>query len=242
MCFTGSNETARTIQRTLAERESGPIATLIAETGGQNAMFVDSSALPEQVVLDVVASSFNSAGQRCSALRVLFVQDDIADRTLEVLRAHVEQLGQMAERYGGLYATGKSLEGARVEPSGRAAELIKSVLMKTFDEVCRVSLEALRTDGPERARKILSKIDVLEPHELATLLAVPQNPNARYPLAAHEDALRVREHLALCRWYWCVLAVLQRRIQRQHEFEVHLRSQQFRRAQQRVYQPTNISS
>ena len=92
VCFTGSNETSRTIQRTLAARESGPIATLIAETGGQNAMFVDSSALPEQVVLDVVASSFNSAGQRCSALRVLFVQDDIADRVLEVLKGYMQQL------------------------------------------------------------------------------------------------------------------------------------------------------
>jgi RHH-type proline utilization regulon transcriptional repressor/proline dehydrogenase/delta 1-pyrroline-5-carboxylate dehydrogenase len=92
VCFTGSNETARTIQRTLAERESGPIATLIAETGGQNAMLVDSSALPEQVVLDVVASSFNSAGQRCSALRVLFVQEDVAERTLEVLKGYMQQL------------------------------------------------------------------------------------------------------------------------------------------------------
>jgi len=92
VCFTGSNETARTIQRTLAERDSGPIATLIAETGGQNAMLVDSSALPEQVVLDVVASSFNSAGQRCSALRVLFVQEDIAERTLEVLKGYMQQL------------------------------------------------------------------------------------------------------------------------------------------------------
>ncbi len=92
VCFTGSNETSRTIQRTLADRTSGPIATLIAETGGQNAMVVDSSALPEQVVLDVVASSFNSAGQRCSALRVLFVQEDIADRTLEVLKGYMQQL------------------------------------------------------------------------------------------------------------------------------------------------------
>ena len=59
---------------------------LIAETGGQNAMFVDSSALPEQVVLDSVHSAFNSAGQRCSALRVLCVQEDIADRVVELLR------------------------------------------------------------------------------------------------------------------------------------------------------------
>ena len=66
------------INRTLAERD-GPIIPFIAETGGQNAMIVDSSALPEQVTRDVISSAFQSAGQRCSALRVLFVQDDVAD-------------------------------------------------------------------------------------------------------------------------------------------------------------------
>jgi RHH-type proline utilization regulon transcriptional repressor/proline dehydrogenase/delta 1-pyrroline-5-carboxylate dehydrogenase len=91
VAFTGSTETARLINRTLAERE-GPIAVLIAETGGQNAMFVDSSALPEQVVLDSVFSAFNSAGQRCSALRVLCVQEDIADRVVELLVGHMDEL------------------------------------------------------------------------------------------------------------------------------------------------------
>lgn len=89
--FTGSTETARRIQKSLAERE-GPLATLIAETGGQNAMLVDSSALPEQVVADVVQSSFNSAGQRCSALRVLFVQEEIADRVLRLLSGFMDEL------------------------------------------------------------------------------------------------------------------------------------------------------
>ena len=84
VAFTGSTETARLINRTLAERP-GPILPLIAETGGQNAMIVDSTALPEQVVIDVIESAFRSAGQRCSALRVLFVQDGIADRLLEML-------------------------------------------------------------------------------------------------------------------------------------------------------------
>ena len=91
VAFTGSTETAQAIHRALAQR-SGPIGTLIAETGGQNAMIVDSSALPEQVVLDVVQSAFNSAGQRCSALRALFVQDDIADRVLELLAGHMDEL------------------------------------------------------------------------------------------------------------------------------------------------------
>jgi RHH-type proline utilization regulon transcriptional repressor/proline dehydrogenase/delta 1-pyrroline-5-carboxylate dehydrogenase len=91
VAFTGSTETARLINRTLAGRD-GPIGTLIAETGGQNAMFVDSSALPEQVVKDAVFSAFNSAGQRCSALRLLCVQADIADRVIELLIGHMEEL------------------------------------------------------------------------------------------------------------------------------------------------------
>jgi RHH-type proline utilization regulon transcriptional repressor/proline dehydrogenase/delta 1-pyrroline-5-carboxylate dehydrogenase len=85
VAFTGSTETAQAINRALAARD-GPIATLIAETGGQNAMIVDSSALPEQVVRDVLASAFQSAGQRCSALRVLYLQEDIADAMLEMIR------------------------------------------------------------------------------------------------------------------------------------------------------------
>jgi RHH-type proline utilization regulon transcriptional repressor/proline dehydrogenase/delta 1-pyrroline-5-carboxylate dehydrogenase len=84
VAFTGSTETARAINRALANRD-GPIATLIAETGGQNAMIVDSSALPEQVVRDVLASAFQSAGQRCSALRVLYLQEDIAGTVLDMI-------------------------------------------------------------------------------------------------------------------------------------------------------------
>jgi RHH-type proline utilization regulon transcriptional repressor/proline dehydrogenase/delta 1-pyrroline-5-carboxylate dehydrogenase len=91
VAFTGSTETARLINRSLAERD-GPIAVLIAETGGQNAMFVDSSALPEQVVLDSVFSAFNSAGQRCSALRLLCVQEEIAPRVMEMLVGHMKEL------------------------------------------------------------------------------------------------------------------------------------------------------
>jgi RHH-type proline utilization regulon transcriptional repressor/proline dehydrogenase/delta 1-pyrroline-5-carboxylate dehydrogenase len=89
--FTGSTETARGINKSLAERD-GPLATLIAETGGQNAMLVDSSALPEQVVADVVQSAFNSAGQRCSALRVLFLQEEISERVLRLLAGYMDEL------------------------------------------------------------------------------------------------------------------------------------------------------
>ncbi|MFL0670080.1 MAG: bifunctional proline dehydrogenase/L-glutamate gamma-semialdehyde dehydrogenase PutA [Erythrobacter sp.] len=91
VAFTGSTATARAINRTLANRD-GPIATLIAETGGQNAMIVDSSALPEQVVRDCVASAFQSAGQRCSALRVLYLQDDVAEPMLAMIRGGFEAL------------------------------------------------------------------------------------------------------------------------------------------------------
>lgn len=89
--FTGSTETARHIHASLAAKK-GPIVPLIAETGGQNAMVVDSSALPEQVVRDAVASSFDSAGQRCSALRVLFIQNDIADRVITMLEGAMREL------------------------------------------------------------------------------------------------------------------------------------------------------
>ncbi len=84
VAFTGSTEVARLINRALAARD-GAIVPLIAETGGQNAMIVDSSALPEQVVDDAITSSFRSAGQRCSALRVLYVADTIADKVIDML-------------------------------------------------------------------------------------------------------------------------------------------------------------
>lgn len=91
--FTGSTAVATLLQRNLAGRldPQGRTTPLIAETGGMNAMIVDSSALTEQVVIDIVASAFDSAGQRCSALRLLCIQDDVADHTLKMLR------GAMAE-------------------------------------------------------------------------------------------------------------------------------------------------
>ena len=89
--FTGSNPTAAAIAKRLAARP-GPIATLVAETGGINAMIVDSTALPEQVARDVLASAFDSAGQRCSALRVLFLQEDVADTMLAMILGAMEEL------------------------------------------------------------------------------------------------------------------------------------------------------
>ncbi len=91
VCFTGSTEVAKTIERQLAET-AAPDAMLIAETGGLNAMIVDSTALPEQTVRDVLASAFQSAGQRCSALRILYIQKDVEKKMLEMLRGALAAL------------------------------------------------------------------------------------------------------------------------------------------------------
>ena len=91
VAFTGSTEVAWIINRTLAEKD-GPIVPLIAETGGINAMIVDATALPEQVTDDVIASAFRSTGQRCSALRLLCLQDDIADRVIEMVAGAAREL------------------------------------------------------------------------------------------------------------------------------------------------------
>ena len=91
VAFTGSTQTAQIINRALASRD-GAILPLIAETGGMNAMIVDSSALPEQAVRDLLLSAFDSAGQRCSAARILFVQDDAAKRTIDMLCGATREL------------------------------------------------------------------------------------------------------------------------------------------------------
>jgi RHH-type proline utilization regulon transcriptional repressor/proline dehydrogenase/delta 1-pyrroline-5-carboxylate dehydrogenase len=91
VCFTGSTAVAKAIERQLAET-AAPDAMLIAETGGLNAMIVDSTALPEQAVRDIIASSFQSAGQRCSALRILYVQKDVEKKVMEMLTGAMEAL------------------------------------------------------------------------------------------------------------------------------------------------------
>ncbi|USG60853.1 bifunctional proline dehydrogenase/L-glutamate gamma-semialdehyde dehydrogenase PutA [Sneathiella marina] len=90
-CFTGSTATAQIINRAMADN-AAPESPLIAETGGLNAMIIDSSALPEQAVRDIIASAFQSAGQRCSALRVLYLQEDIADKLIEMLKGAMDEL------------------------------------------------------------------------------------------------------------------------------------------------------
>ncbi len=91
VAFTGSTEVARLINRALATKD-GPIPPLVAETGGINAMIVDATALPEQVTDDVITSAFRSAGQRCSALRLLCVQDDVADRVLDMVMGATREI------------------------------------------------------------------------------------------------------------------------------------------------------
>jgi RHH-type proline utilization regulon transcriptional repressor/proline dehydrogenase/delta 1-pyrroline-5-carboxylate dehydrogenase len=133
--FTGSTDTARLIHRALANRD-GPIVPLIAETGGQNAMIVDASALPEQVVDDVVTSAFRSSGQRCSALRVLCVHEAIADRVVAMILGAMEDLelgmpaelstdlgpliDQVAQRGLSDYVAAMRKEGVKVHASRRA--------------------------------------------------------------------------------------------------------------------------
>lgn len=92
VAFTGGTDTAQVINRALANRDNAALPILIAETGGLNAMIVDSTALPEQVVVDVVQSAFQSAGQRCSALRVLYLQEEVADRVIHILKGAMEEL------------------------------------------------------------------------------------------------------------------------------------------------------
>ncbi|MDH3232582.1 MAG: bifunctional proline dehydrogenase/L-glutamate gamma-semialdehyde dehydrogenase PutA [Alphaproteobacteria bacterium] len=145
VAFTGSTETARAINRTLAERD-GPIVPLIAETGGQNALIVDSSALAEQVVEDVLASAFNSAGQRCSALRVLFLQEEIADRTIEMLTGAMSEL-----RVG--------------DPS-----LLATDIGPVIDDAARAMLEA-HTQRMDREARLIKKVDLPDGLEHGTFFA-----------------------------------------------------------------------
>ena len=130
--FTGSTITARNINTLLSARP-GPIIPFIAETGGQNAMIVDSSALPDQVVNDVMQSAFNSAGQRCSALRVLFLQEDIAPRVIELLS------GAMAELRVGDPASFATDIGPIIDEAARG-KLIEHI--KKLEQVARLIARA----------------------------------------------------------------------------------------------------
>jgi len=131
VAMTGSTETGWTINQTLASRRAA-IVPLIAETGGQNAMIVDSSALPEQVVDDVIISAFQSAGQRCSALRVLLLQEDIADKVIKMLDGAVQEL-------------------TMGDPA-----LLSTDIGPVIDDAARASLQA-HIDEMEKSAKLLTR-------------------------------------------------------------------------------------
>ena len=132
VAFTGSTETARLINRTLAARDAA-LPVLIAETGGQNALIADSSALPEQLVKDAIASAFGSAGQRCSAARVLFVQEDIADKVIGMLAGAMDEIsvgdpGLLSTDVGPVIdERARGMLEEHAERMGREARLIKQV-------------------------------------------------------------------------------------------------------------------
>ena len=137
--FTGSTEVAKLIQAQLAERilPDGSPLRLIAETGGQNAMLVDSSALPEQVVRDVIASAFDSAGQRCSALRILCVQEDIADELLTMLKGALAEL--------------------KIGPTDELCVDVGPVITRSAREMITSHIERMRTAGHRIEQPVLDK-------------------------------------------------------------------------------------
>jgi len=132
VAFTGSTATSRKIARSLLDDETRPIVPLIAETGGINAMIVDSTALPEQVVADVIASSFRSAGQRCSALRLLLVQEDIADGVIEMLSGAMETL-RIGRSGDPATDVGQVIDQAAYDRLMAYRESVKAKIVKTLD-------------------------------------------------------------------------------------------------------------
>ena len=155
VAFTGSTETARAINRALAAARR-PIVPLIAETGGQNAMIVDSSALPEQVVRDVVTSAFDSAGQRCSALRVLFVQEDVAER---IAGDAGGRDGRAAVGDPGLLATdvGPVIDAAAREPLQRHAERMRGRGACCISAACRLRPSTAASSRRARSRSTVRR-------------------------------------------------------------------------------------
>jgi RHH-type proline utilization regulon transcriptional repressor/proline dehydrogenase/delta 1-pyrroline-5-carboxylate dehydrogenase len=139
--FTGSTDTARMINRTLAARD-GPIIPFVAETGGQNAMIVDSSALPEQVTRDVISSAFQSAGQRCSALRVLFVQEDVADGMIRMIAGAMEAL-QVGDPSNVSTDVGPVID----EPAKKVLDEHLAWLDKNARRICRLELPEETSKG-----------------------------------------------------------------------------------------------
>ena len=168
VAFTGSNDTAAIINRALAARDVA-IPTLIAETGGMNAMIVDSSALPEQAVRDVLASAFDSAGQRCSAARILFVQEDVAGRVIAMLR------GAMAElKIGDPLDFATDVGPVIDEDARKALETHKARMKAEGKTVCDLALDASCSHGTfvGPAAYELASIDALKREVFGPVLHV----------------------------------------------------------------------
>ncbi|HHF2914249.1 bifunctional proline dehydrogenase/L-glutamate gamma-semialdehyde dehydrogenase PutA [Vibrio antiquarius] len=168
VAFTGSTATAQRINVTLAERRAKPVP-FIAETGGQNAMIVDSTALPEQVVRDVIRSAFASAGQRCSALRVLFVQEDVADRMINLIQ------GAMNELHVGLPYLHKTDVGPVIDSNAKQKLLAHLEQMsKTQTKVAQLQLDESCQHGDFVSPSAfeISGIDVLKEEQFGPILHI----------------------------------------------------------------------
>ncbi|MFK8018634.1 MAG: bifunctional proline dehydrogenase/L-glutamate gamma-semialdehyde dehydrogenase PutA [Pseudomonadales bacterium] len=150
ICFTGSTATAQHINRSMAESLS-PTAPLIAETGGLNAMIVDSTALPEQAVRDILESAFQSAGQRCSALRILYVQEDVADGILSLLLQAMDELrlgdtSNLGVDIGPVISAGAQQSiSAYLSAADKDGRLLKS--LKAPSEGCFVGPSVIQVKG-----------------------------------------------------------------------------------------------
>ncbi|EGX6962478.1 MULTISPECIES: bifunctional proline dehydrogenase/L-glutamate gamma-semialdehyde dehydrogenase PutA [unclassified Vibrio] len=168
VAFTGSTATAQRINVTLSERSAKPVP-FIAETGGQNAMIVDSTALPEQVVRDVIRSAFASAGQRCSALRVLFVQEDVADRMINLIQ------GAMNELHVGLPYLHKTDVGPVIDSNAKQKLLAHLEQMsKTQTKVAQLQLDESCQHGDFVSPSAfeISGIDVLKEEQFGPILHI----------------------------------------------------------------------
>ena len=183
VCFTGSTAVAKIINRTLAAKD-GPIPVLIAETGGLNGMFVDTSALKEQVVDDAVASAFNAAGQRCSALRVLFLPVETADDFIECLK------GAMGELSIGDPALSTTDVGPVIDEQARAGLVAHIERMKREEKILRVC------DFPKKGSFVpptlveIKSLDALTKEEFGPVLHVLRYKAKNLPKLAKEFAAK----------------------------------------------------
>lgn len=181
VAFTGSTGAAQSINRTLAAK-NGKIARLVAETGGQNAMIVDSSALTEQVIDDVIHSAFGSAGQRCSACRILYVQEDVADKTILMLQGAMQEL-----KIGDPVELKTDIGPLIDEEAYRAANRHKVMLDGLGKKIGQVPMfEELRNDGHYFAPLAyeIEHLDVLQGEVFAPILHV-----IRYNVAKIDDVI-----------------------------------------------------